>query len=96
MEYLDNGLKDNVIKRNDEDCVYDRQDDARIFKKVNIYAFINIGLGVDVNGGEIVYISDDSINEVRFDDSEEYVAPGLKYDFDIGMELRLRQRNIHL
>jgi hypothetical protein len=43
---------------------------------MNIYAFIDIGLGVDVNGEERVDISDDSINEVCFDDSEEYVAKG--------------------
>jgi len=51
---------------------------------VDIYAFINIGLGVDVNGGERVDISDDSINEICFDGSEEYVPKSLEYEFDIG------------
>lgn len=73
VEVVELGL--HVIKRNDEDHVYDKQNVARIF---------NIGLGVDVNGGEIVHISDDSINEVHFDESEEYVVKGLKYDFDVG------------
>ena len=82
VEFVELGL--HVIKRDDQDHVYDRQNASYIFKKVNIYTFINICLGVDVNGGERVDINDDSINEVHFDDSEEYVSKGLKYEFDIG------------